>query len=106
MKTREQMLEEALRAVWDEVCPDRTPYSAESYLPTPVLEKVVRALATPPDDVARDAARYRWLRAQFEVGSVRTLLPLYRSLYWVGSVPCDDVALADAAIDAAMREGE
>jgi hypothetical protein len=53
---------------------------------------------------AEDAARYRYIKSQMEVGAVQTQLPLYRSLYWVGThVDCNNVTDADEAIDAARH---
>lgn len=52
---------------------------------------------------AKDAARYRFLRSQMQVGAVRTLLPLYRVLHWHGFEDCNDVRNADEAIDAEIE---
>lgn len=61
-----------------------------------------RAEATDDDKVC--ARRYRWLRSQMKVGSVRTDLPLYTALYWVGLESCTDLKHADDAIDTERRE--
>jgi len=57
-------------------------------------------------DVEKDAAKYRWLLSQMQVGSVSTMLPLYRTAHWIGYEPCADVKDVDSAIETAMRAQE
>ena len=64
------------------------------------------AFATAPtmsEADAKDAARYRCLRSQMQVGAVRTQLPLYRVLHWHGFEDCNDIRHADEAIDAEIE---
>jgi hypothetical protein len=59
-------------------------------------------------DDARDAAKYRAILAEMQVGAVSTQLPLSCSLYWIGP-ECNDARHADEVIDAALQshsEGE
>ena len=55
-----------------------------------------------PDDVAKDAARYRWLRKEAQQGAVRTLLPLTRCHYVIVNESAYDHPTFDEAIDAAI----
>ncbi len=55
-----------------------------------------------PQDDARDAERYRFLRDQSETGAVRTLLPLVRSHYVIVNESAYDHPTFDAAVDAAI----
>jgi hypothetical protein len=62
-----------------------------------------RSLRTEAEAAKAEAARYRFIRSQMEVGAVQTQLPLCRSLFWVGTyVDCSSVSNADDAIDAAI----
>jgi hypothetical protein len=58
-------------------------------------------------ELEKDAARYRFIRSRMEVGAVKTQLPLYRTLHWIGYEDCTDTANADEAVDAEIeREGK
>lgn len=77
-----------------------------------VLEEFARAILaasagqteqTAARDDVRDAARYRFIRSQMKVGAVKTQLPLYRTLHWIGYEDCTDTANADEAVDAEIE---
>lgn len=55
-----------------------------------------------PQDDARDAERYRYIRDNAKDGAVKTLLPLYRAHYFVSLEPISECPTFDAAIDAAI----
>lgn len=55
-----------------------------------------------PQDDARDAERYRYIRDNAKDGAVKTLLPLYRVHYFASLEPLSECPTFDAAIDAAI----
>lgn len=75
------------------------------YLPCPKCGEKnvgVRVRVTAPQDDARDAERYRYIRDNAKDGAVKTLLPLYRAHYFVSLEPISECPTFDAAIDAAI----
>lgn len=61
------------------------------------------AAAAVPDDVAKDAERYRFLKSSAEQGAVRTLLPLTRCHYVIVNESAYDHQTFDSAVDAAIE---
>jgi len=55
-----------------------------------------------PQDDARDAERYRYIRDKAKDGAVKMQLPLYRAHYFVSLEPISECPTFDAAIDAAI----
>lgn len=58
--------------------------------------------AAVPDDVAKDAERYRFIRDRAVTGAVQTQLPLYRVHHWHNYEPVTEHPHIDDAIDAAI----
>lgn len=54
------------------------------------------------DALRKDAERYRFLRSQMKIGSVRTTLPLYKVPYVYLYEECSSESGIEDAIDAAM----
>lgn len=55
-----------------------------------------------PQDDARDAERYRYIRDKAKDGAVKMQLPLYRAHYFYSLEPISECPTFDAAIDAAI----
>ena len=65
-------------------------------------DRLAAQLRAAREQEARDAERYRYIRAKAKEGAVKTLLPLYRAHYFVSSEPVSKCPTFDEAIDAAM----
>lgn len=67
------------------------------------LKEKRKALRTAIEELAADAARYRHIKDNIQVGAVQTMLPLYRVHHWHGYEDARECPDLDAAIDAAME---
>ena len=65
----------------------------------------VHALSEQLESVRADAARYRFISARMQIGSIQTMLPLYKVHYWHGYEPAYEYRTIADAIDADMKAG-
>lgn len=55
------------------------------------------------ESLVADALRYQHIKSSIQIGSVQTMLPLYKVHHWHGYESTREYRELDAAIDAAMN---
>ena len=73
-------------------------YGHNAYCPESRIDELKARLA----EVEKDAERYRYIRDNAKEGAVTTLLPLYRSHYFISLEPVSECPTFGDAIDAAI----
>lgn len=66
-------------------------------------DREIDRLRAENEALAKDAARYSFLRSQMKIGSVRTTLPLYKVPYVYLYEECTSESGIESAIDTAME---